>query len=198
MGSIAYVCVSLLSSSAVSLAGAFSFMRLAHPTTRPLFDVVFALVYSVLLALVVMLVMACFPSVFRASPETTTLLVYATGASIIGIWLSVGVHAVGSMYDKFALKIKQPVMKHGWPWVAFNSCFTHVCTALLLGGITVIAMTKTQLQSGGGLEFCGVCDKQKADDSSSDSSSSDSSSDSSSESSTEELEELLDQVEDDT
>lgn len=214
MGSIAHVCIALVSSSATSLAVAFGALKAAHPKSHPLFDVTFAALITVLLPLCVMLVVACLPSVFRTSPETTTLLMFATGATIAGLWLSVGVHIAGARYDRVVLKLDPPVIKRGWPWAALNSCITHVCMALTFGGITVVGLTQLQVQSGGGVELCGLCNECEAkcqcknskegesssdSSSSSSSSSSDSSSGSSSDSSAavDALDDMVEQATDD-
>lgn len=152
MGSVAHICVALICSSFASVAGAFSCMRLAHPKTRPLFDLVFAALYSSVLCLLIMLMLALFPTIFRDTRETTMLLLSVTAASLIGLWLSVGIHILGAIYDRFVLKLKQPPIKRGWPWAVLNSCITHMSLGLVLGGIAMVGLT-AQMSTRDGTEI---------------------------------------------
>lgn len=183
MASVAHVCVALLTASVVSFGSAFSLMKVAHPTTHPVFDIVFAVYYSTVLVICAVLAIVCVPA--GVSQETTTLFLLVTGAALVGVWSSVGVHIVGALYDKMVLKIKPKVIRRGWPWAAINSCMTHASIGLVLAGVSVVGIVHTQSGGGSACEVCHKCapcvckQVEVEDDSSSEDSSEDSSDDSS-------------------
>lgn len=144
MNSIAAVSLSLLSTAAASLLSSFAVLRIVRPRRHPVFDIVFAALYSTFLLLFVVLFSMRFPM----SPCYSKLFLMASATSLVGLWLSVSVHICGFVYDVRVLHIKQPsIQRHGWPWEGLRSSVTHMVSALLFAAIAVVAAT--HLQTGG-------------------------------------------------